>query len=67
MSRIWEPQPREVLQGWVKAVTEEAHRLNDWETTFMILIAIRVENGASLTQTQEETLEGIYDKKTSHP
>ena len=65
MSRIWQSQPREVLQSWIDAILEEASDdLNDWETHFVTDIAIRIANGWSITELQEKKLESIYAEKT---
>lgn len=65
MSRIWQSQPREVLQSWIDAILEEASDdLNDWESYFINDMAIRIANGWSITETQERKLESIYAEKT---
>jgi hypothetical protein len=65
MSRIWQSQPREVLQSLIDAIQEEASDdLNDWETHFIADIAIRIANGWSITENQERKLESIYAEKT---
>lgn len=66
MAKIWQPQPTEVLQSWINAITEEASdQLNDWETKFVEDMQVRVLNGWPLTQAQEQKLESIYADKTS--
>lgn len=66
MTSIWKPQPFEVLEVWLKTILEEASDdLNDWETRFIDDMTIRIANKWALTQSQEETLEKIYARKTS--
>ena len=65
MSSIWNPQPWEVLDSWVKAILEEASDdLNDWESNFVEEMAIKIANRWSLTIAQERKLEDIYAEKT---
>lgn len=66
MAKVWQPQPYEVLRGWIDAILEEASDdLNDWETKFIEDMNIRVNNKWPLTETQEKKLESIYADKTS--
>lgn len=66
MARMWQSLDNETHKRWVDTILNEASdELTDWETTFINNISIRVHNGASLTQAQEETLERIYAEKTS--
>jgi len=65
MSSIWNPQPWEVLDSWVKAILEEASDdLNDWESNFVEEMAIKITNKWALTVAQERKLEDIYAEKT---
>jgi hypothetical protein len=65
MSSIWNPQPWEVLDSWVKAILEEASDdLNDWESHFVEEISIKIANRWPLTIAQERKLEDIYAEKT---
>ncbi len=66
MARMWVMQPNEVHKQWLETIVDEASdKLTDWETKFIASIAVRIENGASITQSQEETLEKIYAEKTA--
>lgn len=66
MAPIWKPQPFEVLNSWLEAITTEAlDELNDWETNFIDQMLIRVANKWTLSREQEEKLEQIYGKYTS--
>lgn len=65
MARIWEPQPIQVYQKWIEDIlTEASDNLNDWETTFVASIQMRLDTGRNLTQNQAEKLETIYAEKT---
>ncbi len=65
MSRIWQSQPREVLQSWIDAILEESSdELNDWESHFINDMAIRIANDWPITEGQERKLESIYAEKT---
>lgn len=66
MSKLWKPQPFEVLSHWLEAILQEASdELNDWETKFIDDMTMKVANKWQLTQSQEEKLEQIYAKYTS--
>lgn len=66
MTRIWQPQPFEVLSNWVDTIIDEASDdLNEWELNFINDMKIRIDNRWSLTRIQEEKLESIYAEKTS--
>lgn len=65
MSEVWKPQPFEVLKQWVDAIMEEASdELNDWESTFIADISVKIYNGWQLTKAQHDKLEQIYAEKT---
>lgn len=65
MPKIWKPQPVEVYINWIETILDEASdELNEWESNFVNDISIKVLNGGTLTQRQEEILERIYAEKT---
>lgn len=65
MAEMWKPQSIDVYRDWLTALAEEASdNLNDWETTFLDSIGLRLLDGKDLTQKQAEILERIYTEKT---
>lgn len=65
MSGIWKPKDPILLIHWLEAILEESSdNLNDWEINFISDINIKLNNGWTLTQNQEEKLEQIYANKT---
>ncbi len=66
MSKIWEPQPIQIYNDWVRAIIDEAQdKLTDWESNFVDSISNQLDNGRQLTKPQAEILERIYSEKTS--
>lgn len=65
MSKIWQPQDRDVINHWINTIVDEASDdLSAWELKFISDMQIRLQNGWSWTQAQEEKLEQIYADKT---
>jgi hypothetical protein len=65
MAKIWQPQPKEVLQHWYDSIMDEASDdLNDWEINFLESVNKYLTKGWNLSQTMEEKLESIYADKT---
>lgn len=50
----------------VKDCEDRESLLDEWETGFISSIRDRLENGKSLTDTQEEKLDKIWDKVTQN-
>jgi len=66
MSKLWQPQDRDVINHWINTILDEASDdLNPWELKFISDMEIRLANGWSWTQAQEEKLEQIYASKTA--
>lgn len=66
MAELWKPQSIETYKTWVDAlVTEASEKMNDWETTFIANITMRLDSGVNLTEPQAEILERLYTKLTS--
>lgn len=66
MSKMWKPQPIEVYKDWLLDILVEASdNLNDWESSFIANLQMRVDCGLNLSQSQAEKLEQIYVKYTS--
>lgn len=66
MAKMWQPQPWDVIEQWLKAITDEAlDDLNSWETDFINDMTIRVQNRWQLSEAQEKKLEAIYAEKTA--
>lgn len=66
MAEMWKPQPIEVYLHWINTIlTEASDKLNDWETTFIASIQMKLDGRRNLTQAQAEKLETIYAEKTS--
>jgi len=65
MAEIWKPKPFEVIQHWIfESLYHSREPLTDWERSFLISTDNRLHKNGSLTQRQEEILEGIYAEKT---
>jgi len=61
MSKLWHPQDRDVINHWLNTILDEASDdLNEWETKFISDMQIKLVNGWTWTQAQEEKLEQIY-------
>jgi hypothetical protein len=63
MTKIWQPQPKEVLQHWYDSIMDEASD-DLWEINFMESVNKYLTKGWNLSQTMEEKLESIYADKT---
>lgn len=65
MAKVWQPQPKEVVQSWIDAILEEASdELNERESKFVDDMRIRLANNWRWTEAQENWLESIYAAKT---
>lgn len=66
MAEKWKPQPKRVLLEWLKALSEPAvvQTLNSWEEHFVSSIGFQLERTGTISQVQQEKLEGIYAVKT---
>lgn len=65
MAEKWKPTSPKILKHWIDAIINEAlDELTDWEDNFIVDIEVRLEEGLTLTQSQEEKLEEIYAEKT---
>lgn len=65
MAKIWEPQSFDTLKYYVDTILEEASDLlNNWETSFIEDMSIKIANKWPLTKAQEDRLESIYAEKT---
>ena len=66
MAKVWQPQPKEVVQSWIDAILEEASDdLTDTESKFVDDMRIKLLNGWRWTEAQQDWLERIYANKTS--
>lgn len=65
MSKIWKPQPKEVIQSWIDTLLAEASdELSDWESDFIESCQRGINKYGNLTEKMENTLENIYATKT---
>lgn len=65
MSKIWEPQPKDVLEHWVDSILEGAlDKLTKWEEDFVRSCDEQLVYKDHLSERQEEILERIYAEKT---
>lgn len=64
MAIVWKQKPFEVLEHWVKTIYMDGIDLNEWETTFLEDMTVKVANKWPLTEAQERKLENIYAEKT---
>lgn len=63
---MWKAQPFDVYQQWITDILEESSdKLNDWESTFIDNIQVKITNGWQLTENQAEKLEQMYVRYTS--
>jgi len=59
----WKPQSQEVYESWIEAVYDSGNHLTDWESRFLDSISKSLED-YNLTESQADTLENIYVKKS---
>jgi len=66
MAEMWKPKDPKLLRSWLDAIIDEASdELNDWEKNFIDNMERTMNEGWTLSRSQEEKLEQIYARKTS--
>ncbi len=48
---------------WISVLQEDDRKLTEWEKEFIGNMTIKLTNGWSLTDKEEQVLEGIYKRK----
>lgn len=65
MAEIWKPQSISIYNDWIQAIIDESSDiLNNWETSFIESLTVRLDNENNLTELQAQKLELIYCEKT---
>lgn len=62
MADPWKPKTQKVLQDWIDYIYARNKSLTEWEHGFLVGVGAQVRRRGSLTEVQEQRLEGIYVK-----